>query len=117
MEIFSMRLKKVRLANNLTQQDLADKLFLSRSIICCYEKGTRMASIDTLIRISDIFDLNINYLIGREVSIVNKQKIIGSCSCEEYEFIKELRKFNKLYSLFINNSRKVLSHINKMFFS
>ena len=33
MEIFSMRLKKVRLANNLTQQDLADKLMYLASIL------------------------------------------------------------------------------------
>ncbi len=113
---FGIRLKKIRMSNNLTQQDLADMLFLSKSIICSYEKGTRMASLYTLIRISEIFDLDINYLIGREISIVNKNRFIGKSSYEEYELIKELRKYSKLYSLLINNSRRTLSYINKKFF-
>ena len=116
MGVFGIRLKKIRIANNLTQQNLADRLFLSKSIICSYEKGTRMASIYTLIRISEMFDLDINYLMGREISIVNKNRFIGNISYEEYEFIKELRKYSKLYSILINNSKRTLFHINKLFF-
>ena len=75
-----------------------------------------MASINTLIRISELFDLDIDYLMGREISIVNKNRFIGNFSYEEYEFIKELRKYSKLYSILINNPKRTLLHFNKKIF-
>ena len=75
-----------------------------------------MASIYTLIRISEMFDLDINYLIGKEISIVNKNRFIGKSSYEEYEIIKELRKNNKLHELFVKYPKRTIKRINKIFF-
>ena len=113
---FSIRIKEIRENNGLKQKDLAHILNLSKSIICSYEKGTRMATLYTLIRISEIFNIDINYLIGREISIVNKNRFVGNFSYEEYELIKELRKYSKLHSILINNPKRTLFHINKKIF-
>lgn len=52
-----VRIKLLRTRNNLTQTELAKKLNISKSIISAYEKGSRIPSVDTLIHLSDIFDV------------------------------------------------------------
>ena len=61
-----MRIEEIRKNKGLKQKDLANILNLSRSTISSYEKGSRMVSIDTLVKISIIFNVDINYLIGTE---------------------------------------------------
>ena len=53
------KLKQIRKENNLTQQQLADELCLSRTVITKYEKGHRVPNLDTLILISNYFKTNI----------------------------------------------------------
>ena len=53
------KLKQVRKENNLTQQQLADELCLSRTVITKYEKGYSVPSLDTLILISNYFKTSI----------------------------------------------------------
>jgi transcriptional regulator with XRE-family HTH domain len=111
--VFDRRLKELRLINKLTQQELANLLFVSKSTICSYEKGKRMASIDTLIKISNIFNVNIDYLVGYKSAKVTKEDVIVNILYEEYEMIKELRKYSKLYSLIINNPKRVIALLEK----
>ena len=53
------KLKQIRKENNLTQQQLADELCLSRTVITKYERGHRVPSLDTLILISNYFKTSI----------------------------------------------------------
>ena len=53
------KLKQIRKENNLTQQQLADELCLSRTVITKYEKGYSVPSLDTLILISNHFKTSI----------------------------------------------------------
>lgn len=59
------RIKKFREELNLTQQDLADKLNCSKSVIGLYESETRKPSLEVLIKLSNIFDCSIDYLLGK----------------------------------------------------
>ena len=47
------KLKQIRKENNLTQQQLADELCLSRTVITKYERGHKVPNLDTLILISN----------------------------------------------------------------
>ena len=53
------KLKQIRKENNLTQQQLADELCLSRTVITKYERGHRVPNLDTLILISNYFKTSI----------------------------------------------------------
>lgn len=66
MEDFGNRLKTLRTQNNLTQEQLAHRLGLTKSVISAYETGSRMPSYDTLITISRIFKVTTDYLLGVE---------------------------------------------------
>jgi len=59
------RLKVLREAKGLNQQGLALKLNISQSSISYYETGERKPDLDTLIQLSDFFDVSIDYLVCR----------------------------------------------------
>ena len=53
------KLKQIRKENNLTHQQLADELCLSRTVITKYERGHRVPNLDTLILLSNYFKISI----------------------------------------------------------
>lgn len=64
MAEFKDRIKKLRLEHNLTQDELAQELGISRSTIGMYETGKRKADYATLESLADYFNVDMNYLIG-----------------------------------------------------
>lgn len=58
-------IKTLRTEKNMTQTDLADKLNLTKSNISKYENNVVDPSIEVLKVMSDIFDVSIDYLLGK----------------------------------------------------
>ena len=86
---FGKRLKKLRLQNNLSQAQLADRLGLTKSVISAYENSVRMPSYEVLISISRIFKVTTDYLLGVE----NKVTLdLSGLTAEEIASIKKLIK-------------------------
>lgn len=65
MGIFQNTLKTLRNSQNLTQDELAKRLKISRSAIGMYENGSREPDFETLELIADFFNVDIDYLLGR----------------------------------------------------
>ena len=63
---FNEKLQKLRKEQNLTQEELADKLFVSRTAISKWESGRGYPSIDSLKVIAKFFHITIDELIGSE---------------------------------------------------
>lgn len=61
---FAINLKNLRIEKGLKQTELAEKLFINKSMISAYEKGTRMPSLDVLIQLTYIFNVSIDFLLG-----------------------------------------------------
>lgn len=59
------RIKKLRQSMNLPQEQLARLLGVDRSTISSYESNMRQPSLDTLLRIADVFGVTTDYLLGR----------------------------------------------------
>lgn len=59
------RIRNLREDMDLTQQNMADKLFINRRTYSSYESGVRGIPIEILSRIADIFNTSTDYLIGR----------------------------------------------------
>lgn len=62
---FAMRLKKLREQKKLNQTELANLLEVSNGSISKWERGDRQPDYETLERIADIFNVTIDYLLGR----------------------------------------------------
>lgn len=58
-------LKMLREKRGYTQQRLADALHVTKNSISHYERGISMPDIDILCAIADIFDVSLDYLLGR----------------------------------------------------
>lgn len=59
------RIRNLREDSDLTQQDMADKLFINRRTYSSYETGERSIPVDVLGSIADIFNTSTDYLMGR----------------------------------------------------
>ena len=59
------RIKHLREELNMTQQELADKLEGAKSTIAMYEKGNRKPSLEVLVKLSEIFNCSIDYMMGK----------------------------------------------------
>ncbi|MBR6577367.1 MAG: helix-turn-helix transcriptional regulator [Clostridia bacterium] len=61
---FGNTLKKLRLQAGLTQQQLADKLRVTKSVISYYELQERYPSPEVLMKLAAIFHVSTDYLLG-----------------------------------------------------
>lgn len=89
---FGNTLKRLRLRENMTQAQLAQKLGLTKSVISAYETGLRLPSYDILIHIAKIYNVSTDYLLGLE----QKQTIdLSGLSQEEIDSLLSLIKAMK----------------------
>lgn len=76
---FSEKLKQLRVDKGVTQQELADKLYMSRSAVAKWEQGRGYPSLEMQEKLSEIFDLPIEELFCekeyRSMMIENNQKV------------------------------------------
>lgn len=61
------RLKDMRTKLRLSQREVANILEISPSVISAYESGERTPSVEILLRLSDLYQCNTDYLLGRTV--------------------------------------------------
>ena len=73
------RLKELRANANLTQEDLANQSFVSRTLVSKWESGDRYPSKDNLARLAVLFQIPQDELIGgqKEKDKYNKYNIIS----------------------------------------
>ena len=71
---FNEKLQYFRKKSNLTQEELAEKLFVSRTAISKWESGRGMPSISSLKAISEVFDVSIDELLSSEEIIEAAEK-------------------------------------------
>ena len=70
---FKDSLKKLRVRNNLSQTELAEKLNVKQYVISSWEIGRSEPSINQLIILADIFKVPTDYLLDKDVIIVSSE--------------------------------------------
>ncbi len=87
-------IKELRNKKNMSQEQLAEKLFCDRTMINKIENGTRFLSIDELILLSKALDVSLEELVAGEMKQKNNTEIINN---KFYEYLKtQNTKFKKL---------------------
>ena len=87
---FGEKIQKLRNQNKWTQEDLAEKLYVSRTAVSKWESGKGYPNIDSLKDIAKIFNITIDELLSSE-------EIIGIAKNENNTNIKEVN--NLIYGL------------------
>lgn len=63
--MFDERLKSLRKKCGYTQVSLAETLGVSKGTVAMWETGKRTPDFETLIRLSDLFDVRTDYILGK----------------------------------------------------
>lgn len=63
---FGNILRKLRMQERMTQQQLADRLGVTKSVVSYYELQERSPSPEILIKLAAIFHVTTDYLLGLE---------------------------------------------------
>ena len=66
MALFKDRLRELRKQKGYSQQELADKINVTKQTISQYERGVREPDYDNLLALCDIFNVSAGYLLGKE---------------------------------------------------
>ena len=61
-----INLKAIREKNEVSQNDLAEKIGVSAPYICRVEKGNQVLSLSIAIDIADYFGISLDELVGRK---------------------------------------------------
>ena len=66
MKVFQENLIELRKRNNLTQKAVANALGITQPSYIRYENGSAEPTQETLVKIADLFDVSIDFLLGRK---------------------------------------------------
>ena len=89
-------IRELRIKRGLTQVDLASILGVSKSVISSYENGVHLPPYDILVRLSKLFGVSCDYLIG-----VSESDYISTDGLTEIQIqaikniVEELREMNR----------------------
>lgn len=92
-----MRLKELRKEKNLTQSEIANKLFITQNGYSSYENERTEPNIETLCKLADFYNVSLDYLVGREYS--NDIGYLTSDQKNVVYVIKQLNEKNLAYIL------------------
>lgn len=101
-----MNLKEIRISQNLKVQEVAEYLCCLPSVYSRYESGKREPSIDVLLKLSKLYRVSVDFLIGNdeavdtsitknEARVINALRQADERACLDALTILELHKVNK----------------------
>jgi transcriptional regulator with XRE-family HTH domain len=107
------RIRKYRKINKFTQKQLSSQLGLTPKMISFYERNERIPPIDIIVKLSEIFSVSTDYLLGLspEQSMPNTQ---NSLSIEEKKIINIYRSLDKDYKDIILGELKKMEKLQKL---
>lgn len=95
MAKFSEIIKLLRIERGITQEQLAALLKVSRSTIGMYETGSREPDFETLEAIADIFNVDMDYLMGRS-TVERKNPVATSPIPAGFQPLPKMRKIPRV---------------------
>ena len=78
-----MNLKEIRVSRKLKVQEVSDYLCCLPSVYSRYENGKREPSIDILLKLSKLYGVSVDYLIGND-EVVDTSITERSCNDKRY---------------------------------
>lgn len=65
VKLYFKRIYDLRVDNDMTQKQVADYLLCNRQVYSRYERGLREIPISMLIKLADLYNTSVDYIIGR----------------------------------------------------
>lgn len=114
--LIGQRLREARIKRKLSQEELGNMIGVSKVSVCGYEKGKRTPTMEVFLSIVDILDVDPNYLLGRDVSVVseNDESYAVKLSKNDLEILNSIKKDRKLYNKLLAEPSRTVSMISKI---
>ena len=84
------RIKELRLARNITRQQLADEIGISLDAMRKIEAGTNGAKIDTLVSIADYFCISLDFLVCGCERKAEIDSLLSGLNEKEMQFVRNI---------------------------
>jgi len=112
MKLLGSTIKQLRIEADLTQQELADKMGVKRQVINYYENNNRKPKTTDIIKLAEIFDISIDYLLNFSTVKTNDPEIQAMCKYTglSEEALQVLNYYNDLSDN--KNNAKLIDTIN-----
>lgn len=104
--LVGQKIKNKRKQCGLTQEQLAEKCDISVSYIAHIERGTKSLSLETAVKVSNVLDVSLDYLILDEIDSDNR--ILSALETEISDLSPAKRQ------TFIKFARLILKNINEL---
>lgn len=104
---FSVVLKDLREANDVTQEELAKYLKVSRSTVAGYETKRRQPDFDKLVMISKYFQVSVDYLLSCETA----QELLPIVPSKKQENLLDRQVLTAYKNLCFASKQDVLKYI------
>ena len=82
---FSEKIKEIRKMQNLTQEQFAEKIFVSRNAVAKWDSDRGYPDIQNLITISEVFEISLDDLIKNDKKL--KTKIILDSASKKWHIL------------------------------
>ncbi len=105
MSTYSNRIRELRKNKSLSQEQLADKLGVTKQAVSQMERGARKPSVTMLEALCDFFNVSTDYLLGKEdvtIRIIDRDGIrkLDSANSEVDRIAKIIRDDPVMHNLF-----------------
>ena len=89
-EDLGKRIRKQRIYMKWTQEELAQAIGVSTSFVGHIERGTRKASLETLVLIANVMKVSVDYLLAGSLERLDESIVPGDLSANQRCAMKEI---------------------------
>ena len=94
------RLRKRRKELHLTQKDVSKYLVVSKVSVSGYEKGTRTPTLPIFIKLAEILDLSMDYMVGHDYHVLSEEneEYKVKLAREDLEILSQIKENREFYN-------------------
>ncbi len=108
--ILSDKIILLRKKNNLTQEELAEKLGVSRQSVSKWEMGNSIPDINKIIQLSDVFGVKTDYLLKDEIDDIEySDDTVEELEAKKTISVEDANDFMSAYEEYSNNIAESIS--------
>lgn len=99
--MLGQEIKKIRKSRNMTQEELAQRLFVVRQTVSKWERGYSVPDAEQLQSIADIFEIEVKELLGGQIKSNDKDEVIEQLSRLNEQMVVRNKHLKKLWKMMI----------------
>lgn len=113
--IIGERIKKERIARNMSQEELGKIIGVSKVSICGYETGNRFPTMEKFIKLVEVLDIDANYILGRDTNVINEkdESYVIKMAKDDIIIINEIKKNPILYNRLCHDPSRTIELISR----